>query len=181
MTKRECFSTSCCHARSPSGPCRFAAYLTLLRPETTACSFFATYYGYMFELSGCRLPATGHFAVSRLLAEPAVDGIISPYQYEDSVRFPGGALLAHGVLDSPSLRNKLYIVEDDSRTALCFKRATRNESIADAWCLGMRQDSFNATRNLLLRNLLTTSVHFAGSCESLNVHARPSILEAFRG
>ena len=135
----------------------------------------------MFELSGCRLPATGHFAVSRLLAEPAVDGIISPYQYEDSVRFPGGALLAHGVLDSPSLRNKLYIVEDDSRTALCFKRATRNESIADAWCLGMRQDSFNATRNLLLRNLLTTSVHFAGSCESLNVHARPSILEAFRG
>ena len=160
-----------------SNSARFAAFLATRTADAIAAlarvtkvasngkAFFATYYGYILELSGCRLPATGHFAVSRLLAEPAVDGIISPYMYEDSVRLPGGALLPHGVFDSPSLRNKLYIIEDDSRTALCFKRTTMNESIPDAWCLGYRQDSFFATRNLLLRNLVTTSLHFAGSCE----------------
>ena len=80
----------------------------------------------MFELAGVRLAGGGHLAITEVLNSPDVDAIMSPYQYETLVRQPAGTLLPHGVFDSPWLHKKLYIVEDDTRTSLCFNRTTGN-------------------------------------------------------
>jgi hypothetical protein len=51
-----------------------------------------TFYGYLFELGGRRLPGSGHLALQTLLASPYVDMIVSPYSYSVS-RQPGFSLV----------------------------------------------------------------------------------------
>ena len=120
----------------------------------------------MLELAGVRLTGGGHLAIAEVLNSPDVDAIMSPYQYETIVRQPAGPLLPHGVFDSPWLHKKLYIVEDDTRTSLCFNRTSGgNESQPDEWCRGsstIRLPDWTSTIEVLKRNILTSAIHRAG-------------------
>lgn len=76
------------------------------------------YYGYSFELSA--LPygpqISGHLALSRLLRNKDIDIICSPLSYLN--RNSGGAASVMLPVDSVQLANKLWLMEDDTRTYL---------------------------------------------------------------
>ena len=97
-------------------------------------AFTAFYYGYLYELAGNRLAGSGHLAISELMTEPAIDGVLSPYHLRDRIlaividwtdlsRYTYAAegrnftmpLVPHGVIDSAWLHGKLHVIEDDSR------------------------------------------------------------------
>ena len=69
------------------------------------------YFGYLFGLAGRRLTGSGHLALAQLLDSPAVDAIVSPYDYATEIRSPTGPLLGHCPMDAARLRGKLYFIE----------------------------------------------------------------------
>jgi hypothetical protein len=79
------------------------------------------FYGYLLALADTRLTGSGHLALHRLLRSPHVDGVASPYLYSPLVRNSSlGPLVVHGPWDSPALHDKIWVVEDDSRTSLAL-------------------------------------------------------------
>ncbi len=74
------------------------------------------FYGYHFEmaLAPAGMQSSGHLALSRVLASPHVDVLCSPVSYYD--RAPGGGGYYMAPVDSVHLHNKLWLVEDDTRT-----------------------------------------------------------------
>ena len=96
------------------------AFATLARAAKQVSGgnvFTAFYYGYLYELSGSRLAGSGHLAVSELMQEPAIDGVLSPYSYGPESRNFTMPLVPHGVVDSAWLHGKVHVIEDDSRSA----------------------------------------------------------------
>jgi len=70
-------------------------------------------YGYTFEWSH---PGSGHLALGKLLRTPEIDFIAGPPSYRS--REPGGSAPFPGPIDSLALNGKLYISEEDFKTAL---------------------------------------------------------------
>ena len=69
----------------------------------------------LFELAGNHVAGSGHLAISDLMQEPVIDGVLSPYACgPDSCNFTL-PLVPHGVIDSAGLHGKLHMIEDDSR------------------------------------------------------------------
>lgn len=76
------------------------------------------FYGYHFEVAGAPhgLQSTGHLALARLLKSPNVDIVCSPVSYFDRAAGGGGYFMAP--VDSVQLHNKIWLIEDDTRTHL---------------------------------------------------------------
>lgn len=70
-------------------------------------------YGYTFEWSH---PGSGHLSLGKLLRHPNVDFIAGPPSYKS--RQPGGAAPFPCPVDSFALNGKLYISEEDFKTAI---------------------------------------------------------------
>jgi len=70
-------------------------------------------YGYTFEWAH---PSSGHLALGKLLRTPEVDFIAGPPSYKN--REPGGTGPFPSAIDSFALNGKLYISEDDFKTAI---------------------------------------------------------------
>jgi hypothetical protein len=70
-------------------------------------------YGYTFEWSH---PGSGHLSLGKLLRTPEIDFIAGPPSYRS--RQPGGAAPFPGPIDSFALNGKLYISEEDFKTAI---------------------------------------------------------------
>lgn len=113
------------------------------------------FYGYLNELGGLRTAAGGQLALAQLLRDPNVDGIVSPYKYDELYRLPSGPFVTMGTADSCSLHNKMWISEDDTRTSfsgakpggLAFACAA-NDTACD--------------EHVLRRNTLTSVLHGSG-------------------
>ena len=108
-------------------------------------------YGYTFEWSH---PASGHLSLGKLLRTPEIDFIGGPPSYRS--REPGGAAPFPGPLDSFALNGKLYISEEDFKTAI----GVQNEP-----------DSFNPTiktpqalENVHWRGTGAALAHGSGVC-----------------
>jgi hypothetical protein len=71
-------------------------------------------YGYTFDFS--HKNDSGHQSLSRVLASPYVDFLAGPNSYQN--RASGGVGANCGPIDSIRLHNKLWIVEDDTKTHL---------------------------------------------------------------
>lgn len=109
------------------------------------------FYGYLNELGGHRIAGSGHLELAELLADTNVDGIVSPYKYGASFRHPAGPLASMGPMDAPTLRGKLWISEDDTRTS--FSHAgppflSCTDTVCDV--------------QLMRRNIFTSVLHGAG-------------------
>ena len=70
-------------------------------------------YGYTFEWAH---PASGHLALGKLLRTPEIDFIAGPPSYKN--REPGGTAPFPSPIDSFALNGKLYISEEDFKTAI---------------------------------------------------------------
>jgi len=70
-------------------------------------------YGYTFEWAH---PSSGHLALGKLLRTPEVDFIAGPPSYKN--REPGGTAPFPSAIDSFALNGKLYISEEDFKTAI---------------------------------------------------------------
>lgn len=70
-------------------------------------------YGYTFEWSH---PSSGHLSLGKLLRTPEIDFIAGPPSYR--TREPGGASPFPGPIDSFALNGKLFISEEDYKTAI---------------------------------------------------------------
>src|SRR5689334_6833637 len=70
-------------------------------------------YGYTFEWSH---PASGHLSLGKLLRTPEIDFIAGPPSYR--TREPGGAAPFPSPIDSCALNGKVYISEEDFKTAI---------------------------------------------------------------
>jgi hypothetical protein len=99
------------------------------------------FYGYHFEVAPAPhgLASSGHVAFDRVLASPAVDVICSPVSYFDRGAGGGGYFMAP--VESVALHDKLWLVEDDTRTHLAPADAGYGR-LADA-----RQTAGVLTRN----------------------------------
>ena len=107
--------------------------------------------GYLFGLSDSRLTGSGHLDLSSLLANPMLDVIDSPYQYESRAREPGGRFTSHGPVDSLTLHKKMYVSEDDSRTVL-----------TDTGGWDRHVNTTEGTVNLIRRNMYSAMLHRQG-------------------
>lgn len=111
------------------------------------------FYGYLFELDWD--VTSGHHAMRALLDAPAVDILSAPYSYGAS-RTLGAGFQPHGPADALAAANKLFVHEDDTRTALC------------AMTPACTQDPFWIARNLsdtiafIRRNGLTAALRGNG-------------------
>lgn len=70
-------------------------------------------YGYTFEWAH---PSSGHLALGKLLRTPEIDFIAGPPSYKN--REPGGTAPFPSPIDSFALNGKLYISEEDFKTAI---------------------------------------------------------------
>lgn len=70
-------------------------------------------YGYTFEWSH---PASGHLSLGKLLRTPEIDIVAGPPSYKS--REPGGSAPFPAPIDSFPLNGKLYISEEDFKTAI---------------------------------------------------------------
>jgi hypothetical protein len=100
-----------------------------------------TFYGYPFELASVPqgLQESGHLAMGRLLQSPDVDAVCSPVSYHDRGSGGGGYFMAP--VDSVQQHDKLWLVEDDTRTHLSPPDAGYG-----------RLEDFGQTRGVLARN-----------------------------
>lgn len=122
-----------------------------IKKATHGAALVGVYYGYLYGLAGRRLTGSGHLALSQLLEHPAVDAIVSPYDYATAVRSPTGPLLGHCPMDTARLRGKLYFLEDDSRTVLSIKSNPHPEIHTTT--------TLQDTLRVLKRNLVTSAMH----------------------
>lgn len=86
-----------------------------IKKESNGDALTGTYYGYVTYVAGPYIGNnTGHFALSRVLASPDVDFLMSPTRYDD--RGIGGGSGFMTTVDSFKLHNKIYIDQADIRT-----------------------------------------------------------------
>jgi hypothetical protein len=113
-----------------------------------------TYYGYHLGLSGGRMAGSGHLALQTLMQSPHIDVISSPYNYEALVRNASlGAYSSQASWDTPALHDKMFVSQDDTRTALAYGQGAR----FDKFCFTHAQ-----SERTLKRNTLTALLHGNG-------------------
>ncbi len=114
--------------------------------------------GYMLEIGGS---FSGHYALDKVLSCPEIDVLMSPVSYAArQVGEPAGFMAP---VDSVNARGKLWLSEDDMRTAYIDKEAV------PAWFpptnVPQPYDTLatpQATRTMLERNLAAAFAHRAG-------------------
>lgn len=91
----------------------------VVKQKTNRRKLVSVFYGYLFDMGGLpKGPASsGHYALERVLQSPDVDLLASPISYGD--RTHNGISAFMSPVDSMALWDKLWMVEDDSRTWLC--------------------------------------------------------------
>lgn len=101
----------------------------IIRTESKERWITGAYYGYHLYLPRhCYLPMTGHLATGRLLRNPDIQLLDSPYTYYK--RGPGGDGMPMSCLESVRLNGKLWVCENDVRTHL----AVDSQEAPDARC-----------------------------------------------
>lgn len=113
------------------------------------------YFGYTLGCSQQRLGSVshnlvnyGHLAAHSLLSSPALDGFTAPYYYSSLTRSVTAPLLPSGQFSSLTHHNKLWVVEDDTRTGLYNGTVFRSCAMGDLQC----------TLDLIRRNMYTTAL-----------------------
>ena len=88
----------------------------IVKEETNGKKLSLAFYGYQFSASDHPFgpTASGHLKLDRLLKSPYIDIISSPYCYID--RNAGDSGSQQVVIDSVQLHEKLFAMEDDTRT-----------------------------------------------------------------
>ena len=91
----------------------------VVKAKTNRKKLVSTFFGYVFDLAGLpKGPSTsGHYAMERVLQCPDIDLLSSPISYGD--RNHNGISSFMTLVDSMTLWDKLWMVEDDTRTWLC--------------------------------------------------------------
>jgi hypothetical protein len=90
-------------------------FCRIVKEETGGNAICGTYYGYVMHLGRAYFGAqSGHYALSKVLASPDIDFLMSPSPYTD--RGLGGASGYMTTIDSIKLHGKLYINQSDVRT-----------------------------------------------------------------
>ncbi len=103
-----------------------AAFCRTVKEESDGRLLTGAFYGYHFFVSDIRM---GHAALSRLLACPDLDFLASPNMYD---RSPGKDWPPMAAVDSVRLHGKLWMAENDTRTALTRPLAETAPSICPA-------------------------------------------------
>jgi len=100
-----------------------ATFCRVVKEESAGRLLTGAFYGYHFYVPDVRM---GHTALSRLLACPDLDFVASPNQYD---RSPGTDWPPMAAVDSVRLHGKLWMAENDTRTALTRPLAERAPAI----------------------------------------------------
>jgi hypothetical protein len=131
---------------------RILDWAQLVKRETQGRKLTAFFYGYTWELPGS---FSGHYALRRVLACPAVDILAAPCSYLD--RRIGGAGNFMSLVDTVTAHGKLWINEDDTRTYLWgpLNEEPFNQAIA--------AKDLPETINVLERNFASILGHRAGT------------------
>eukprot|EP01047_Picozoa_sp_COSAG01_P052764 COSAG01_NODE_5583_length_4164_cov_29.982042_2_plen_873_part_00 len=116
------------------------------------------FYGYLMGLSDWRVTGSGQLTASSVIDDASIDAYVAPYMYDAFSRTLSGAMLPIGPWDSPALRGKLFVQEDDTRLSLT------NESVQCGGVTGMRpycRSSWNSVQDvdIMRRNILAWSSH----------------------
>lgn len=100
-----------------------ARFCRVVKEESGGALLTGAFYGYHGYVADVRM---GHTALSRLLACPDIDFLASPNQYD---RSPGIDWPPMAAVDSVRLHGKLWMAENDTRTALTRPLAERAPGI----------------------------------------------------
>lgn len=113
-----------------------------IREATKGKKLVVMFYGYTFEFGFLErgAPASGHYALRRVLDSPDIDILCSPFTYTD--RDIGGSAPMQSVTESAPLHGKLWLVEDDTRTHTLKKTG-----------MGQKTENLWETQQVLIRNL----------------------------
>jgi hypothetical protein len=111
--------------------------------------FTSAFYGYIIN-SAVNIQFAGHAAAQFLLNHDAIDAFDSPILYSAAGRSPTGAVLTHGPWNTPSLQDKMWIVESDLRTVLADSPGEQVYRFDTA--------SLNTTCDVLTRYVWTTAM-----------------------
>ena len=112
--------------------------------------------GYLFEIGGS---FSGHYALDKVLDAPEIDMLMSPISYaRRQLGEPAGFMCP---VDSISTRGKLWLNEDDMRTAFIDTTAIRKGLLSDIAFDRMAKD-LHDTQGMLDRNLAAVIMHRSG-------------------
>ena len=127
------------------------------------------------EVSGGKLLTMSFFGYNlrvmhQLQQRPEIDGLVSVYNYIDATRNFTGPVVPVGITDSMAQANKLLIMEDDTRTAVCVAENGGPQASGGKGCPETRLDIATSedTVNAIRRNVLTLSLHGAGLYFGMN-------------
>jgi hypothetical protein len=114
----------------------------IVKEETQNTAICGTYYGYVMHIGRAYFgPHSGHFALSRVLASPDIDFVMSPSTYSD--RGLGGASGFMIPVDSVKLHGKLYIDQADIRTLHATDPIGRVDTVQDSVSMLQREFANN--------------------------------------
>ncbi len=127
--------------------CDFAK---VVRQASKGRKLVVMFYGYVHEFGAIDTGAgsSGHYALRRVLDSPDIDIVCSPISYFDRGRGQSAPCMTAG--ESVALANKMWLVEDDTRTNITIdERFPGAEHVLT---------SVEQTNNLLLRNVAQQSL-----------------------
>ncbi|MHB1461850.1 MAG: beta-galactosidase [Armatimonadota bacterium] len=127
--------------------CDFAK---VVRQASRGRKLVLMFYGYIHEFGAISTGAgsSGHYALRRVLSCPDIDIVCSPISYFDRGRGQSAPCMTAG--ESVALANKMWLVEDDTRTDI-----TTDDLFPGAEHV---LTSLEQTNNLLLRNVAQQSM-----------------------
>lgn len=127
--------------------CDFAK---VVRQSTKGRKLVLMFYGYIYEFGPMSTGpgSSGHYALRRILDCPDIDIVCSPISYFDRGRGQSAPCMTAG--ESVALANKMWLVEDDTRTHI-----TKDNRFPGSEHL---LTSLEQTNNLLLRNVAQQSL-----------------------
>jgi hypothetical protein len=93
--------------------------------------------------------------MSQLIKRPEINGLASVYNYVAVTRNFTGPVVPVGLTDAMAAANKLLVMEDDTRTAICLGKSGSGSCPNTPLNIANAKDTVNAIR----RNVLTTALH----------------------
>lgn len=132
-----------------------AALAAACRRGTASKKLVVFFYGYLFEFGPLQngAPASGHYALSRLLGSKDIDILCSPISYTDREWL--GTAPCMSAAESVRQAGILWLNEDDSRTFLDLRTA---EHVQEGGLVDLEQ-----TRQVMLRNTAQEALRGFGS------------------
>ncbi|MHB1461095.1 MAG: hypothetical protein ACYC1M_07440 [Armatimonadota bacterium] len=135
---------------------RIQDWASLIKRETQLRKLTIFCYGYFFDLSGS---FGAHSALQKMLKSPNVDILMSPITYLGRAVGEPGSFMSP--VDSIALHKKLWLNEDDIRTAMLDPSALPSWIAEDM--LTARNQTTQTTVNLLDRNFGNLLIHRAAT------------------